>query len=453
MRLGEKIFGIFVAIVGVILVGFRMTGVVDLAYASSGAREIVSMTKTVSVANSPQVYDSIALKVKTTQPFKVCVQVYTSEGEYWITYSSTYSGSPKYDQETGMIEARLGESVENGQWNTIELNVSLTLQEEALISGHAPFSLRNIMKISLLGSDFGVRYVSVFYTDSDGSKKYQPLDKDRYGSDNFSLPDITPPSYKKTWQGWELTDPEYFTIQYDENLVSYLQAQGPLSESHSEGSSSQNRTGDAVVYSPTDLGSSYYSPYSALGGYYDNYYGAAWYGGLGYYNYLGYGFPFLYGPFGLGYGGLFGLGYGLLGLGGLFGYGLGGYFYPPPLYGLGYGLGGFGLPYSSYGYPYSLYGGFLNSPLGLGFSSLLGTELSSSDLLSSLSSLPTNTISLPTLVPSTSQVSLSSILGLSNLGISGLSGITVPITTYTPGSTTITLPDLSSLLSSTTSTI
>ena len=120
------------------------------------------MTKAVSVVNSPHVYDSIAFKIKTSQPFKVCVQVYTSAGEYWINYSSTHSGSPHYDDETGMIEAGVGSNVTNGQWNTVELNAQVTLEEDALTIGHAPWSLGAIEKISILGSDFGIRYVNIF---------------------------------------------------------------------------------------------------------------------------------------------------------------------------------------------------------------------------------------------------------------------------------------------------
>jgi hypothetical protein len=482
MRLGEKVLSISVIVAGVI---FFICGSLVLSSsfaADTGERDIVSMTKTVSVVNSPQVYDSIAFKIKTSQPFKVCVLAYTSAGEYWINYSSAYTGSPQYDDETDMIEAEVGSNVTDGQWNTVELNIQVTLEEDALTVGHAPWSLGSIEKISILGSDFGLRYVNVFYTDTDGSKKYQPLDKYQYGSDNFGLPDITPPGYQKNWIGWDLTNPEYFSIQYDENLLGYLQAEGPLQQSSSEDSSNLSRSSAAVISSPTDLGSSYFSPYSAFGGYYDNYYGPSYggyygglYGGLGY-GYGGYPYGLGYGAFGMGYGGYglgglgglgYGLGgYGLPGLGGLGGYGLGGYGYPFPTYGIGYGLGGYGLPYSSYGYPYSLYGGALGSPLGAGITSLLdGTGLGLSSLLtgssllgntgllSGLSNLPTNTVSIPTLVPTTSQVSLSSLLGLGSLGITGLSNLTIPVTTYAPGSSTVTLPNLSSLLSSTTTAI
>ncbi|MGA1875450.1 MAG: hypothetical protein ACMUIA_07570 [bacterium] len=438
--------------------GFFLIALIFWLFSGSAARaeDPLSMSKTLNLSNTAYVYKSFTIEIKASSPFKISFQFEAVDGEtYWITYASTNAGV-SYDPMEGLIEMGIGSGLTDGKWHTLERNIQVDLDQAGSSTGYH-HELNSLKKVNILGSKFGVRFISVFYErEVNGylNKYYKVIS-------NFEAPDIQSMDDPLYELGWTVNYPNYFFIEYDENLNGYLLAERRGSGSDS---SSYHESPNPIVYSPTDFGS-VYSPYSVAGGYYDNFYGLYGGYGMGGYGLGGYGL----GGYGLG-------GYGLYGLGG---YGLGGY-------GL-YGLGGYGLPYSMYGYPYSSYGGLLGASAGLDLALLTGTELGLSSLLGgtglglspflggtglglspllggittpslladfgisglydTFQDLPTFSVDIPTLVPSTSNISLSALWGLGSLGISGLSDVTVPISTFVPGSTTVNIPDLSSLLS------
>ena len=356
---------------------------------NAAEREPVFMSKVLDAPNTTEIYNQLSLKIKASKPFKICLKVYTTTDEYyWIIYSAT-NDDPTHDPMERLIEQGIGSDLVNSEWQTITRDIQLDLEEQAGLD------LKYIKKIEILGTDFGIRYVTVFCEKEING--WSTIDYHINTNFNDSLEDPLDE------MGWEANDPYCFSLEYD-NLDKYLQALGPLPESENKESSSYNYAPDSIFYSPTDFGS-YYSPYSTIGGYYDNYYGSYGYGG--------------YGGYGLGYG----LGYGYPALGG--GYGL-------PLYGGaygGYGLGGFGLPYSGYG-SLSPLAGIIGNPIGLGLSPYTGLGLGSLGLFGGLNSPWTDSSKLI-------EVDFSTSLALQGANITELSGFNVLINPEYP---TFTLP-------------
>ena len=360
------------------------------------------------------------IKINASKPFKISLRICTNTDDYyWITYLSS-NDEPIYHLTERLIEIGIENDLTlEGDWYSLKRHIPTDLDE-----AYADFNFKYFDKIEIMGTNFKVLSINIFNW---ANEWYEPY----YMVSNFGWPDLLRMDDPFEELGWDLSDPDCFSLEYDDTLNQYLQALGPLPESEDQSSSSSyNYAPDSILYSPTDYGS-YYSPYSPMGGYYGSYYGSGGYG-------AGYGYP------GLGYGANpFGGIYGGLGLGGL-------------------GLGGLGLSYLGYGSPYSIYGGIGVDPSGLGLSPLTGIGLGISPLLSGLNTspwldnlgllndlgnLPTTTLSVPTLVPSTTDIDLSSFLGFGGLGISGLSDITIPVQTFVPGTTTINIPDFSSFLS------
>lgn len=398
MKLEKKVKSQFFIIMGfmffILVVGSFWGSLVKAA-----ERETVSMFKDISNTPNIENYDSLSIIIKAPKPFKISLRFCTDTNDYyWISYLSS-GDEANYYQMKNLIE----KGVENdltleGDWYSVKRHVPTDLDEVFF-----PFNFKHFDKIEIIGTNFKVLLITIF-EQANELNNYHTVS-------NFEEPGLLSLDDPLNTLGWELSAPDCFSLEYD-NLEQYLQALGPLPESENKNSSSYNYAPDSIHYSLTDYGS-YYSPYSPMGGYYDNYYGSWGYGGYG----LGYGYPALGG---IGLGG-FGLGSGYSGLGGI-------------------GLGGFGLPYSGYG-SLSLPGGILGNPLlGLGFSPYTGLGLGSSSLFSGFASsqldFSTTSNSFKAFIPRIFDVDYSTSLALSGFPITELSGITVQHTSYVPATIT-----------------
>jgi hypothetical protein len=242
--------------------GFFLIALIFWFFPGSAARadDPLSMSKSLNLSNTAYEYDSFTIEMKASSPFKISFQFEDDNGgSYWITYSSNKTGV-SYDPMEGLIEMGIGSGLADGKWHTIERNVQVDLEQAGSSTGYY-YELESLKKVNILGSKFGVRFISVFYeieVSGYPNKYYQVIS-------NFASPDVQSMEDPLDELDWIVNYPSCFYIEYDEDLNGYLFAERRISDS-----SSYHQSPNPIVYSPTDYGSAY-SPYSAAGGYYDNF--------------------------------------------------------------------------------------------------------------------------------------------------------------------------------------
>ena len=86
------------------------------SWVNATEREAVFMSKALDDPNTTEIYNQLSIKIKSSKPFKISLQVITTTDEcYWIIYSAT-NDEPIYDPMEGLIEQGIGSDLVSGEW-------------------------------------------------------------------------------------------------------------------------------------------------------------------------------------------------------------------------------------------------------------------------------------------------------------------------------------------------